>query len=197
MQVTFDLPQEKVDILVHAFSPSRFENQQELLDELLPMMADAWIDWVSGARRYRSQTEQYVDWVEQLYNQVLPLDEPPSADRLFNSFNIPFGQAQYIARVLNNRSQVHWRESALTKLKEMLSEKKVEAENMLAHEAGDQTIELLLYRPSFQELEFAIEELFRADSSTVDIPKITSTHNLYAVRVTARTLIAVCGSFNL
>jgi hypothetical protein len=197
MQVTLDLTPEQVAALSRAFSSPRFASQQELLAELLPLMAETWIGWVSGDKRYTSLTEQYTDWIDQVYSRVLPPEEAPSAERIFNSFNLPFGQAQYIARVLNSRALAHWREYAVEQLKEKLAGKKAAAQEMIAHQAGDQTIEILLYRPAFQELDLAIEALFQQNAAGIDLPRVNSTHNLFAVRLTARTLMAVCAYFNL
>jgi hypothetical protein len=197
MQVTIDLTPEQVEQLERAFIPSRFETSQDLIEALLPMMAATWLDWITAAKRYNSLTEQYTDWLEQIYAHLLPVDEAPTAERMFNSFNLPYGQAQYIARVLNNRAQAHWRAYALEQLKAKLSARKAEAEQWVKEKRAQDTLELMLFRPSFQELEIFVESLFRKNPDEIDILRVNSTRNLYAVRITARTFLKICRALKI
>jgi len=197
MQVTIDLTPDQVKILDRAFTPSRFGSTEELLEALLPMMAAVWLDWISAAKRYNSLTEQYTDWMEQFYAHLLPEQEAPTAERMFNSFNLPYGQAQYIARVLNNRAQAHWRAHAVDLLKSTLSARKSEAEQWVKDHRDQDTLEILLFRPSYQELEILIEVLFQKNSAEMDIPRVNSTRNLFSIRITARTYLRLCKYLNI
>jgi hypothetical protein len=75
-------------------------------------------EWITGARRYRSLTEQHAAWIEDLYATMLPPTEGPSVDRLYNSFNMPYGQAAYIARTLADKLLAKWRKQALLDLRD-------------------------------------------------------------------------------
>ena len=53
-----------------------------------------------------SITEQYTDWIDDIYGEPMSMDEMPYADSLFNYFSMPYGQALYVAWVLNNKSHL-------------------------------------------------------------------------------------------
>ena len=54
---------------------------------LAQLATAAWLDWlVRRAALYTSLTQQYADWVETLYLNLLPEAEAPSVDRLYNNF---------------------------------------------------------------------------------------------------------------
>jgi hypothetical protein len=90
MEITMDLSDDQITILERAFASSRFKND-ELAQAWLQLAAEAWLSWLSGEKRYNSLTEQHIDWIEKIYEHLLPETEAPSAERLFNSFNVPYG----------------------------------------------------------------------------------------------------------
>ena len=113
MQITIELPDDQVDVVERALRRGRYADGQQACAELARLAVSSWIDWLSGEQRYTSLTQQHTDWVESIYNHLLREDEAPSADRLYNDFNIPYGKAQYIARVLSNKTLTRWRRRAL------------------------------------------------------------------------------------
>ena len=101
------------------------EDQVEAASMVARLAFDSWIAWLAGKRTYSSITDQQIEWVEQLYEQLLP-DEEPSSDRLYNNFNIPPGTADYIARQLARRDIRKWKLRAYDELTERLTEAKGE-----------------------------------------------------------------------
>ncbi len=197
MNISINLSGDQTAVLERAFESSRFKTKDELAPALLQLAASAWIDWISGSKRYNSLTEQYTDWIEQIYEALLPESEAPSPERLFNSFNVPFGQAQYIARVLNNRSMARWRVHALNQLKNRLLERKTEVYSWIEQNREMEKVEIPLLRPAALELEILVERLFQAAPDEVDIPSSVGSRNLAAVKITARTYKKVCELLNI
>ena len=119
MKIMIDLSEEedRIASLVRGLDWPPSKTPDDLAQALLPLAVGAWLSWLSGEKRYNSLTEQYTDWIEQIYKNLLPQTEAPSVDRLFNSFNVPYGQAQYIARVLTNRTLASWRAQAREELR--------------------------------------------------------------------------------
>ncbi len=197
MKITIELNDDQAAALERALASPRFKTREDLAQAWLPLAAEAWLGWLSGEKRYNSLTEQYSDWIEQIYARLLPETEAPSAERLFNSFNVPYGQAQYIARVLNNRALARWREHALEQLKAALLERKDEVYAWIADQRETAVVELVLFKPAATELEILVESLFRDSPGEVDIPRTSGTRNLSAVRITARTFEKVCELLNI
>jgi len=197
MKISLDLTDDQEAMLERALASPRFKSCEELTQAWLPLAIEAWLGWLSGEKRYNSLTEQYTDWIEQIYTRLLPESEAPSAERLYNSFNVPYGQAQYIARVLNNRALACWREHALEQLKAALRERKAEVYAWIEQEREMAVVELVLFLPAGTELEIIVENLFRESPGEVDIPRSTVSRDLVAVRITARTFEKVCESLNV
>lgn len=130
------------------------------------------VDWISGRRRYRSLTEQQADWIEALFDTFLP-NEVPRPQRLFNSFNLPYGQAQYVARVLNDRSQLRLRSLARAELRTSLQERESTAREAVA--AGDPSVlqSIMISSSALLELTRLCSDIFAAER-TFKWPKTRS-----------------------
>ena len=189
MQITMDLNDDQIAILERAWP--HFETREELAQAWLPLAVGAWLSWLSGEKRYNSLTEQYTDWIEKIYECVLPQTEAPSAEQLFNSFNVPYGQAQYIARVLNNRATARWREHALEELKARLREQKDEVYSWAVQDDAINVVKMMLSKPAKTELEIIIDDLCRQSPGKVDILR-SSGRNFVEIKITARTFKKVC-----
>jgi len=183
MQITIELSDDQVRQMESAFRRRRLESMDETLGALAQMAADAWVEWLSGNKRYSSLTEQYADWAEDISVSLLPEDEAPSADRLYNSFSIPYGQAQYIARLLNNKTLTQWRQRAMEQLKDRMGEKLGEADDILR--GGDATvdIEVIMGKLAYLELRAIYERLFEEDPDTFGLYSARSRGNLYSVAI--------------
>ena len=110
---------------------------------------------------------------------------------MFNSFNMPYGQAQYVARVLNNRATARWRKPALEELKARLLERKADVYSW-PQDAETSAVEMKLFKSATKELEIIIEDLFHKSPGDVDIPSRSSWGNLVAIKINARTFKKVC-----
>jgi hypothetical protein len=164
--------------------------------ELAQLAVGAWLSWLSGEKRYNSLTEQYVDWFEQIYEHLLPETEAPSTERLFNSFNVPYGQAQYIARVLNNRDTARWRDYAREELKAQLRGQKEEIDKCIAK--GDELapIEIVLSKTAARVLRTITNDLLRESRREEDMPHVSGSGDFVAVTMTAGTCKKVCKELN-
>jgi len=103
-------------------------HEQETCTKFAQLAVQQAIDWITGRRRYGSLTEQHADWIEDLFDSFFP-NEAPRAQRLYNNFNLPYGQAQYLARVLNDRSQPRFRARARAELRPGLESLREAANN--------------------------------------------------------------------
>jgi len=185
MRITIELSDDQVQRMETAFRRRRLDSVDDTLNALAKMAADSWVDWLSGSKRYSSLTEQYADWAEDIYVSLLPEDEAPSADRLYNSFSIPYGQAQYIARLLNNKTLTQWRQRAMDQLKSRMEDKLAEADDILR--SGDATVdvEVIMSKLAYLELRAIYERLFEEDPDTYGLYSARSRGNLYSVAIPA------------
>jgi hypothetical protein len=129
-------------------------------------------EWITGARRYRSLTEQHTAWVEDLYATMLPPTEGPSVDRLYNSFNMPYGQAAYIARTLADKLLTKWRKQALLDLREDINIAWPTAEKHIKKNELDRVVIVRTSKLAARELQRLCDGIWRKDKSFVSpVPK--------------------------
>jgi hypothetical protein len=185
VKVEIELTNTQVRTIRRAFRRSRFDKTEELAAELAQMAVAAWIDWLAGEKRHNSLTEQHTEWFEEIYAHLLPKSEVPSADRLYNSFNVPFGRAQYIARVLSNKRLTHWRELAVERLREAMESKLAEADKWVA--AGDEHAKagIVVDKLAFLELRAIHNDLFLEDPQGVAPMRVEIQGNVHSVLIPA------------
>ncbi len=129
-------------------------------------------EWITGARRYRSLTEQHAAWIEDLYATMLPPTEGPSVDRLYNSFNMPYGQAAYIARTLADKLLAKWRKQALLDLRDDINIAWPTAEKHIKKNELDRVVIVRTSKLAARELQRLCGEIWRKDKSFVSpVPK--------------------------
>ena len=126
-------------------------------------------DWISGNTRYRSLTEFNIETVQKLYEALLP-DEAPSAQRLFNKFNFPPGQAAYVARVLSEKEQAKWRQVSLGELREAIKTAVESSKGVSKSQAGDEDVQLEISLGASRELQLVCNDIKRADKSAFEMP---------------------------
>lgn len=175
-----DLSNNQIAILERAFGLERFETCEGLAQALLPLAVGAWLSWLSGEKRYNSLTEQYTDWIDKIYEHLLPQTEAPSVERLFNSFNVPYGQAQYITRVLTNRALASWRGQARKNLKDRLLERKCDVDDWIKEDRLTERVEVVLSKEAATELEIIVDNLLRESPGEVDILRSAGGRNFVA-----------------
>ncbi len=185
MEIRIELSDEQMRRLGRCLREARSNSLEEAAVEFATLATTAWIDWLSGYVRYYSLTEQYADWIEDIYARLLPESEPPSTDRLYNSFNIPYGQAQYIQRMLNNKMLTKWRARAVEELKAAMEFRLHEAGEWVRTGRGDDSVEIIVSRLAYLELKSAWERLFQQDPNQVPFPKVQTAGNLCSIRIPA------------
>jgi len=139
--------------LLKAFGPFRNrKEEQDAMQQFANFCVCALFDWLTGAKRYRSLTEQYIDWIEQIYGSLIPRTEAPSADRIYNSLNVPHGQATYIARILASKTLTYWREVATKELRDALDDIAKEARQYIKDGDEAQAINVQISQVAVHEL---------------------------------------------
>jgi len=197
MEIPIDLRDDQKATFERAFAWQSDKTSDEVVQTLLQLAAEAWSSWLSGAKRYNTLTEQYTDWIEKMYEHLFPEEtEAPSAQRLNSSFNVPYGKAQYIARVLNDRLTARQTEKALGDLKTKLREGKDEISEW-GPELAQRGVDIKLFKPEEIQLQPIIEDLVHESPEDVDIPKRIIWGNLVVITITARTLRKVCARLGI
>jgi hypothetical protein len=192
MNVEIELSPEQIADLEHAFTLSDLK-KEALAQALLPLAVNAWLDWLSNKKRYNSLTEQYTDWIYEMYERLLP-NETPSASQLHNCFHVPYGQAQYIARVLNNRDIPRLRERALEDLKTALSARKdaIYKRYEKEPERAQQKCYIKMVKRAADRLIIITENLNRESPEDVDLlSRSGSTGDFVMIGITVRTFMKV------
>ncbi len=98
-QVTVNIDGERVAVLQKAFPQQKLE---DAANRLATIATNELIDLLAGKKRYLSLSHQYIEWVQQIYEALLP-EEEYTYRKIFDDFNFPPGAAGYIARVLRGR----------------------------------------------------------------------------------------------
>jgi hypothetical protein len=138
--------------IVQAFGPFENDEEERTIIKINQIAFKAFTDWFSGNKRYRTLTELYIDWVEQVYLNLFPDNEAPSAERIYDSLNMPFGQASYISRVLASKTQIRWRQIANAELRETLRDVESNARQYINDGDQAQVISLQMSQISYYEL---------------------------------------------
>jgi hypothetical protein len=106
-----------------------------------------------------------IEMVQALYEALLP-DELPSADRLFNKFNLPPGQAAYIARVLTEKEVPRWRSVALRELRATVEDLVQQRKDVKGPDAKDTYVQQEIGRGAYHELVIICNVLKRKEPTT-------------------------------
>lgn len=136
------------------FGPfSSSEDERKAMQIFADIAISEFLDWAMGSKRYRTLTEQYIDWIEQVYTNFFPEGETPSAERIYNSLNIPYGQAAYIARVLCAKTLAKWRSTATIELFETLKDNITSARAYVSQGEQFQAIQMQMSKMASIELQ--------------------------------------------
>jgi hypothetical protein len=154
--ITIQLSEEQVADLQGAFEslteakPPNLSADQ--FQSIAQLAAESWIDLVAGRNRYRSLTEQYLNWLDKIYAHVLT-DEEPSERRLYTRLHFPYGQAQYLARILREQHLGSWRKRSLHQLRAELEAKRTDAKKFVKDGRGEEQVALNISKGSKVELD--------------------------------------------
>jgi hypothetical protein len=156
-----------------------------------------YFGWLSGKRRHRTLTEQYIDWIESIYTALLPPNESPSVYRLYNRFNIPYGQATYICRILNEKGLPQRRKRALRELVEVLQAKQPKAAEFIdIRGEPERTLVIKLSSLASIELRNITLSIFQVDRSIIPPKSDANYGEIRTVSIPAITLIQVLDRLN-
>ncbi len=122
------------------------------LEALAQLAFQAWSDCFCGRKKYRSLTEQHLEWLTQVYRTIL-VDEEPSERRLFLNFHFSYGQAQYLSRVVRQQGIPTWRVKALKALETALKKRADEADTWIGEGRGVDRMIFILPKSCRIELE--------------------------------------------
>jgi hypothetical protein len=105
--VTINIPQDKIDSLKFALQKENVFSDVDIASAVT-LGFEQWLDTIIGRTRFRSMTELYIDWIHRIFSSILPQYDPDEKS-LVSRFNMPYGQASYVARVISERVQTHVR----------------------------------------------------------------------------------------
>jgi predicted transcriptional regulator len=156
------------------------------LEKLAQLALSEWINWLSGTKRFLSLTEQTIERVAQIYERLLD-NQQPKVSQLYNQLNLPHGQANYISRVLNERTLSTWRKQGLLELKKALTKNQTMASKNVAAKEGELAITITISKVALLELQRCYEEVRNlfpdlappkrrstfGDSYEIDLPSAT------------------------
>lgn len=154
------------DKLVSALAPSIAEQlaDSKKRKELGSFAVSQMIGWMVGQTGYQSLTEQYTEWLTELL-PIFYANDPPSAERIYNNFSVPYGRAAYISRVLLEKQHTTWRKKGRNNLLAALRAKNTEAQRNVNAGEAQKYVPISLDSIAYRELTVLVEELFRDDSN--------------------------------
>jgi hypothetical protein len=102
------------------------QSVQKLTDGLHLLAAELMLEWLTGEKRFESQSQQTEYWLARFYDEMYP-DEQPDATHIYSRFGLTLPRAGYFARLLRARATATWRSAARLELAKRLGEKKASA----------------------------------------------------------------------
>lgn len=165
LEITISVDDGTAKAVAQAFD--RQAGQEEACRLFAEIAIRHFCEWLSGSRRFNSLSEQYSAWVEDFYEKILPATEAPNVHRLYNSFNMPHGQATYVARILSEKSLKRWRTQALTDLVADVQIAWDTAKDHLAKNEKNRVVLLRTSKLSGLELQRICDEIWRADKNFI------------------------------
>jgi hypothetical protein len=173
-KISIELTPAQEQALQACFSPDGAPLDAATVERLMALSLQSWLDVFTGAQRYRSLTELYLEWLEHIFTSILP-DTKPSTSYLYQRLNFPYGIAQYLCRVLLAKGQSRWRELAQAELSVALQARAAEAEQAVDDKQGQTTkYELSLSQAARMELGLLMEALAE-QGSRVSPPQLIGT----------------------
>jgi len=162
-----ELSQRAFDALAVDASPEAVKTLQERLQ---PLAAELVLEWLTGDKRFESQSQQTEYWLSRFYDEVF-VDEQPDATRIYTRFGLSLPRAGYVARLLRARGTATWRQAARAELAKRLKEREASARQEEAEGQGQSSdYEIGLSPGASDELRVLYDRLV-ATTNEVDQPK--------------------------
>ena len=190
--VTIEIPTSAADDILDIMAPQLGEaDRGVLLKEFATLGFEHLYQWLSGEERYRSITDQHIAWLQDVYTRLLPETEVPSYARLYGKFNIPYGRAGYLIRVLNETGLPHLRSQARAELRELLGSEYETAQEAINDNRPDVSIGIRMSSLASRELRSILNHLCQVDPTTELPVKSSSYGDVKTVFVPVSTVLRV------
>lgn len=137
--------------------PGQKITEQEI-KRLLSLAIKQWCEILLQSKRSRSLTDLYLTMLRDIYAELLT-EEAPSDARLFGRMNFPFGQSQYLVRVLLEDQPVIIRQKAVSDLEAELAKKSTMAKEWIKKDKGTDRMSFNISRESYRELDIVMGTL--------------------------------------
>lgn len=170
LTISFELDRNRVGALRRAF-PER-EDLQEIANTVACLMTNEFVDLLAGHKRYLSLSHQYIEWMQQLYEALLP-EEEYKYERFYDNFNFPPGTAAYMARVLRSRQNSVLHSRATEQLKRKLGKERDIYEALKDPQPAQNMRSIRLKSREFDILNMAVDKLLDKELA-VEQPDVTS-----------------------
>jgi hypothetical protein len=190
MQLCVEVNDDQVSSIVTAFGLGSLSEAERdrALKQFCQVAVKMQTEWIAGRARYRSLTDLNLQIVQELYETILP-DEQPTPHALFNNFNLPYGQAAYLARVLAEKDIQKWRTAALKELALSVSDLMDEKKDVNDKVAKDTFARLEISVAAARELKNVCDDIKKCEPKTFMLPEYGSPNGSYLiVKITVATL---------
>jgi hypothetical protein len=158
-KISIELTPAQEQALQACFSPDGAPLDAATVERLMALSLQSWLDVFTGAQRYRSLTELYLEWLEHIFTSILP-DTKPTTAYLYQRLSFPYGIAQYLCRVLLAKGQSRGRDLARAELSVAVQARAAEAQQAVDDKQGQTTkYELSLSQAARMELGLLMEAL--------------------------------------
>jgi hypothetical protein len=164
--ISLNLSAEQADSLQASFAGATNVLSDEQFETIARLAVGSWIDLFGGRKRYRSLTEQYLEWLDELYSTVLK-DEEPGERRIFGQLHFPFGQAQYLSRILRDQHLGAWRRKAFESLKSLFEGRLDEAKKWAKDGRGEERMVFTVSKGARVEMDGILGTLSEANTPRV------------------------------
>lgn len=176
--INLTISQDLYDDLARAFSKDRPLTAEDFAS-LASLALEQWTDTLLGITRFHSMSELYAAWLRRLFPRLLP-DADLDEKALVSRFNLPYGQAAYIARVLREEDTLAARRKWLDKLEAEFTKRLDEARQWVKDGRGEETMEFYLHKYARRELGIILGRMLETGYPTRAI-KTTATMGDYSV----------------
>jgi hypothetical protein len=164
--ISIVLSAEQADSLQASFGGATNVLSDDQFETIARLAMESWIDLFGGHKRYRSLTEQSLDWLDQIYSTVLK-EEEPGERRIFGRLHFPYGQAQYLARILRDQHLGAWRRKALESLKGLFEARLEEAKKWMKDGRGEERMVFTVSKGARVEVDGILGALSEANTPGV------------------------------
>jgi len=140
-----------------ARDPADADEARRVVEAVMAIALDEYVDWMAGDDRPRSLTELQTERLERLFDG--PAAGRPLRNRLYNDFSLSYGQATYMARVLADRFQTRWRADAVDELLQALKAQSDAARRNVSGGDGSAPLVVRLSSLARREFDLTFEQL--------------------------------------